>query len=147
MGTGAGAGCARHYLWASAVTEIRLMWPNTKLSPNARLHWAVKASAIKKYRNDCFFEAKAQASKWTRPAGKLTLEVEFYPPQRRAYDRDNLLARMKSGIDGVADGLGINDKEFTTMVVKVAEQLGGFVMLRITGEDDGQKNQRPDGQG
>jgi hypothetical protein len=54
---------------------------------------------------------------------------------------------MKSGIDGVADGLGINDKEFTTMVVKVAEQLGGFVMLRITGEDDGQKNQRPDGQG
>lgn len=123
------------------------MWPAAALSPNARMHWAIKARAVKKYRHDSLFEAKYQAPNWTRPSGKLTLEVEFYPPQRRAYDRDNLLARMKSGIDGVADGLGINDKEFTTMVVKVAEQLGGFVMLRITGEDDAEKNQRPDGQG
>jgi crossover junction endodeoxyribonuclease RusA len=129
------------------VTEIRLMWPNATLSPNKRSHWAVKANAVKKYRHDSLFEAKYQAPNWVRPSGKLTLELEFYPPQRRAYDRDNLLARMKSGIDGVADGLGINDKEFTTIVVKVAEQLGGFVMLRIIGEDDAEKNQRPDGQG
>lgn len=147
MGKGSGARRTRHHLWASTVTEIRLMWPAAALSPNAKSHWAIKARAVKKYRHDCFFEAKVQAPKWTRPPGKLTLEVEFYPPQRRSYDRDNLLARMKSGIDGAADGLGINDKEFTTIVVKVADQLGGFVMLRITGEDDAEKNQRPDGQG
>jgi crossover junction endodeoxyribonuclease RusA len=127
--------------------EVKLIWPNAKLSPNARQHWAIKAYAVKKYRRECFIETKFQVPNVIKPEGRLTLEVEFYPPQRRAYDRDNLLARMKSGIDGMADALGINDKEFATVVVKVADQLGSFVMVRITGENDAKENQRPDGQG
>ena len=127
--------------------EFTLPWPPSKLSPNARQHWAIKANAVKKYRRECFIETKFQVPNVVKPQGQLTLEVEFYPPQRRAYDRDNLLARMKSGIDGMADALGINDKEFATVVVKVADQLGSFVMVRITGENDAKENQRPDGQG
>jgi len=127
--------------------EVKLVWPSAKLSPNVKQHWAVKAAAVKKYRRECFIETKFQVPNVIKPEGRLTLEVEFYPPQRRAYDRDNLLARMKSGIDGMADALGINDKEFATVVVKVADQLGSFVMVRITGENDAKENQRPDGQG
>lgn len=128
--------------------EVRLVWPNAKLSPNVKQHWAVKAAVVKKYRRECFIETKFQIPKPVRPAGKLTLELEFYPPQKREYDRDNLIARMKSGIDGMADALGINDKEFATLVAKVADpKKGGFVMVRITGENDAKENQRPDGQG
>ena len=36
---------------------------------------------------------------------KLVLEMTFIPPDRRSYDRDNLVARMKAGIDGLADAL------------------------------------------
>ena len=40
----------------------------------------------------------------------------FIPPDKRSYDRDNLVARMKSGIDGLADALRINDKRFNTVI-------------------------------
>lgn len=46
-------------------------------------------------------------------------------------DRDNLLARMKSGLDGLADGLGINDRIFDPVVVSVSDETGGYVQIKI----------------
>lgn len=46
----------------------------------------------------------------------LKVTVTFCPPDKRARDRDNLLANCKAYFDGIADVLGVNDSswDFTT---------------------------------
>lgn len=87
------------------VARVILPWPPKELSPNARMHWAALAKAKKAFRERCTWAAREQG---VRPikADKLHLSLLFYPPSRRAYDLDNALARMKSGLDGLADVLG-----------------------------------------
>ena len=127
--------------------ELVLGWPPSDLSPNARLHWAKLARAKKQYRNACFSVSKEQLKKFNTDniPEKLVLEMTFIPPDRRNYDRDNLVARMKSGIDGLADALKINDKRFNTVISTMdTDYLGGFVRIRILQEIPyGTKNQKP----
>lgn len=66
------------------------------------------------------------------PDGPLTLELVFVTPDQRSYDRDNLVARMKSGLDGLADALKIDDKRFTTLAARVdTDNIGGFGFVRV----------------
>ena len=127
--------------------EIVLGWPPSDLSPNARLHWAKLARAKKQYRNACISVSKEQLKKVKTDSipEKLVLEMTFIPPDRRSYDRDNLVARMKSGIDGLADALKINDKRFNTVISTMdTDYLGGFVRIRILQEIPyGTKDQKP----
>ena len=127
--------------------EIVLGWPPTELSPNARLHWAKLARAKKQYRNACFSVSKEQLKKFKTDniPEKLVLEMTFIPPDRRNYDRDNLVARMKAGIDGLADALKINDKRFNTVISTMDQDyLGGFVRIRILQEIPyGTKSEKP----
>ena len=111
---------------------IDLPWPPTALSPNARVHWTKKAKAAKAYRLECFILAKAAGIK--APEGKILWTVEFFPPSRRAYDDDNLLARVKALRDGVADALGVDDRRFVTQF-SVSETVikGGLVRVTIGG--------------
>lgn len=107
---------------------VTLPWPPKALSPNARVHWSVKAKAAKAYRHACFVlakEAKLKAS-----PGRVSLSLKFYPPDRRARDDDNIIAAFKSGRDGLADALGINDKDFLT-AYSVAPYIGGMVVAEI----------------
>ncbi len=130
--------------------ELVLGWPPSNLSPNARLHWAKLARAKKQYRNACFSVSKEQLKKFNTDniPEKLVLEMTFIPPDRRSYDRDNLVARMKSGIDGLADALKINDKRFNTVISTMdTDYLGGFVRIRILQEIPyGKKSEKPLGQ-
>lgn len=117
--------------------EFMLGWPPSDLSPNKRLHWAKLAKVKSMYREACWAMALEQTRiyKTSVPTGNLHLVLEFVPPDRRSYDRDNLVARMKSGLDGVADALKINDKQFTTLTARVdAGQIGGFVRVQISKE-------------
>ena len=127
--------------------ELVLGWPPSDLSPNARLHWAKLARAKKQYRNACFSVSKEQLKKINTDSipEKLVLEMTFIPPDRRSYDRDNLVARMKSGIDGLADALKINDKRFNTVISTMdTDYLGGFVRIRILQEIPyGKKSEKP----
>tara|TARA_Y100001933_G_scaffold245138_1_gene275677 strand:+ start:158 stop:574 length:417 start_codon:yes stop_codon:yes gene_type:complete len=127
--------------------EIVLGWPPSDLSPNARLHWAKLAKAKKSYRQKCNTVSKNQLKKYKYDnlPEKLVLEMTFIPRDRRNYDRDNLVARMKSGIDGLADALRINDKRFNTVISTMdTDYLGGFVRIRILKETPyGTKDQEP----
>ena len=117
--------------------ELQLPWPPSDLSPNKRLHWARLAKVKKLYRKECMFSVLAQNIDRV-PDGPLALDLTFVPPTRHSYDRDNLVARMKSGLDGLADALDINDKRFTTLAARVdTDNIGGFVRVRIFHE---QKN-------
>ena len=122
--------------------ELQLPWPPTQLSPNSRLHWAMVYRAKAKYRDSCWAMVRAQTTETLREKAEYMLELRFVPPDRRSYDRDNLIARMKAGLDGLADALMIDDKQFTRLTASVsADSVGGFVEVRITpisqGEDSG----------
>jgi len=118
--------------------EVVLGWPPSDLSPNKRLHWAKLATAKKQYRQACLSVTKEQLKKYPKYNNLpevLVLEMTFIPPDRRSYDRDNLVARMKSGIDGLSDALRINDKRFNTVISTMdPNYLGGFVKIRILKE-------------
>lgn len=86
-------------------------WPPSTLSPNARVHWAALARARKAYREACGWQAKAQGAR-RLTAERLDVTFTFYPPTKRRVDLDNCIARMKSGIDGIADVLGVDDSRW-----------------------------------
>lgn len=102
--------------------ELSLPWPPKALSPNARKHWRGLAKAKAAYRDLCRMETLLQChpSRVKLP-NFMHLVLEFVPPDRRKRDRDNLLASMKSGLDGMADALGINDARFTDLTVRMVE--------------------------
>ena len=110
--------------------EFELPWPSKDLSPNTRLHWAKKAKAVRMARS----EAENIAKGHCRPLeGRILFELEFFPPDRRRYDDDGLLARMKSARDGIADALGVDDRRFVTQF-SVSENVvkGGKVSIRMS---------------
>jgi len=108
---------------------IKLPWPPTGLSPNARNHWAKTAKLKKQYREACFWQAMEQGARPIQSAS-LHLTLTFYPPTRRQYDLDNALARMKAGLDGLADVLKVDDKHWT-LTIRKGETVGGFVEVYI----------------
>ncbi len=98
---------------------IVLPWPMPALSPNARQHWARLSLAKASYRVACMVAVRQQNVRLT--GERWDLSLTFNPPNRRRHDRDNLMARMKSGIDGVAQALGIDDVQFVRVSAQMAE--------------------------
>lgn len=112
--------------------QIALAWPPKELSPNSRLHWTRVAKAKKAYRNACALEAVMQGVKRTT-SPRLHLALEFVPPTRRAFDLDGLLSRMKAGIDGLADVLGLDDKHWQFSISRSETPIKcGIVRVTIT---------------
>lgn len=110
--------------------SITLPWPQASLSPNARQHYMALARARKKYRNDCWVSAHAQGARKVA-ADALTVSVRFAPPTRRRYDLDNLLSRMKSGLDGLADVLGVDDSRWRLRIEMAEPVKGGAVRVEV----------------
>jgi crossover junction endodeoxyribonuclease RusA len=111
--------------------EIIFPWPPKELSPNARLHWSKKSKAAALYRNTCHLltlEAGLREIDW---GGDIHVWIDFYPPDRRQRDDDNMIAAFKSGRDGMAEALGVNDKRFRTHPY-VQDKIGGMVKVRLT---------------
>lgn len=109
--------------------ELELPWPPKELSPNARVHWKQRHRHSKAYREACGLIA--MANRGNMPAGRLELWLTFFPPNRRHHDDDNLVARFKSGRDGIADALGINDRWFSTVIMVADPVPGGMIKVCI----------------
>ena len=112
--------------------ELNLPWPPKELSPNFRGHWTKVSKAKKEYRAACGWQAKEQGLK-PATTDRLHLSLTFYPPTKRAFDLDNCLARMKAGLDGLADVLGVDDKHWS-LSIKRADSVGGMVKVVISEE-------------
>lgn len=114
------------------MNTVTLPWPPSECSPNARCHWSIRAKAAKQYRETCFYLAKEVKLK--APAeGKIHLWLNFYRPTRVRIDDDNLIARAKSGRDGLADALQIDDTRFVTHAMLCDEIVkGGEVRVTLT---------------
>jgi hypothetical protein len=111
--------------------DIILPWPAKVLNPNQRVHWAVKAKASKKAREDAFYLTK-EASPRIDKARKIHVWWYFYPPDRRKRDDDNCLSACKAYRDGIAEALGVNDSQFQSHPVLMTEVIkGGRVIVRL----------------
>jgi len=72
-------------------------------------------------------------AKWVLPEeGKIRLEIEFYPPDKRKRDQDNMIGSFKAGQDGLADAWNINDNRIKCEY-KVSQQIGGMIKVRLLG--------------
>ena len=117
--------------------SLTLPWPPRSLSPNHRAHWAAKAKAAKAYRSQCGLLTLAEYQKAKKnglridPDHAVRLHLLFVPPNRRAYDRDNLVSWCKQLFDGIADALVVNDRMFRLDSIEVSEELGGMVKVEI----------------
>jgi crossover junction endodeoxyribonuclease RusA len=87
------------------------------------------ADAKKNYRFECAWSAKSQGL-GKIDAKKLHLSITFYPKSKRKYDLDNALASLKSGFDGIADVVGVDDSEWS-FTIKKGDSIGGFVDIEI----------------
>lgn len=109
---------------------IILPWPPKELSPNARCHWAAKAKHVKAARQAAGWAAKASGIK-IEGNGFINLQITFNPPSKRRHDIDNCVARLKGSLDGIADGLGVDDSRFR-LSIEIGESVkGGQVVVKI----------------
>ncbi|MAK86547.1 MAG: hypothetical protein CMK96_06315 [Pseudomonas sp.] len=109
---------------------VTLPWFPRDLSPNSRAHWRTKAAAAAKYKADCQYAAMAAGIRQL-PAAALHVSLTFHPP-RNAGDLDNMLAAMKSGLDGIAAASGVDDRHWSITIKRGAKQKGGAVHVEIT---------------
>lgn len=106
--------------------KIFLPWPDAKLNPNRSkgVHWASTSSLRKQAKNEAFWLTRGallqnmliRKESWVD--GEFSLSITFVQPDKRARDRDNLLAALKPSLDGVADALGINDSQFDPITIR-----------------------------
>src|SRR3546814_12114849 len=106
---------------------VHLPWPPAALKPNgSHGHWSRKSSAAKKYRADCLVLAKAARLKPVD--GPMALRIEFYPPDKRRRDLDNMLASFKYGIDAVAEAMGVDASLFEFRLCRWAPKKPGEII-------------------
>lgn len=112
---------------------IELSWPAKQLSPNASVHHMT----LHRYRKAAKIEA-GWATKISRPFhwghdGPFAVHVTAYPPKNWGTgDADNFVARLKSHFDGIAEALGVNDRQFQAPTLKWADKTErGKVVIAI----------------
>jgi crossover junction endodeoxyribonuclease RusA len=120
---------------------IQLPWPDAKLNPNRSkgTHWGRTSALRKKARNDAFWLTRGvllqnlmATGAQFNSGGPLPLVITFVQPDKRARDRDNLLAALKPSLDGIADSLGCNDSQFDPITIR--REYGvkpGFVRVEV----------------
>lgn len=126
--------------------RIVFPWFPKELSPNARVFWAKKARITKTYRTAWFAlarEALAQRTICFPPRRPIALRVTFFPPDRRLRDLDNCIGSIKSGMDGLAQALEVNDRLFIP-TYQLATQIAGTVVVDLSDTQRGSFLERPD---
>lgn len=121
----------------TATITVELPFPDRRLNPNNSKgkHWAATVALRKAARADAMLLTKAAGADTCFAAGEeVELSITFIQPDRRARDRDNLLAACKPMLDGVADALGVNDSQFEPVTIR--REYGkkpGAVLIEIGG--------------
>jgi crossover junction endodeoxyribonuclease RusA len=112
-------------------TLVTLPWPDKVLSPNARVHWAKKATAVRKARESAAWVTRSCIGPRKPHLTRAALEVVFCPPDNRRRDRDNLIASLKGATDGISDALGIDDSRFISTYSIGEVVKGGAVRVTV----------------
>jgi len=105
-------------------------WPNRAV----RMHWRAKAADKKRARDDATWTMKGYLAAIGGAVGDppARLCFTFRPKTRRAPDRDNCVASIKSYQDGICIALGIDDAALDTPKIIIGEPIkGGAVIVEV----------------
>lgn len=108
--------------------KLTYPWFPKELKPNWTGHYMQKAKVKAQYRAEWAVQTEQQGA---RGYNGFRMKVTFYKPNNRHMDLDNMLASIKSGIDGMCDALQINDKQFTEITVIKAPTIGGYIEVEL----------------
>lgn len=110
---------------------IELPWPPKALSPNfrSRSHW-LKTRALKAARLDAYYATIASDADCGGDH-PIRLSIQFYPPDRRARDEDNMMSSCKAYLDGIAQAWGVNDSAFRSTPVICQPVKGGKIVVSV----------------
>lgn len=116
---------------AGAKVRVHLPWPDKRLSPNARVHWATKARFVKGARETgfvCGLEGGVRSLKGQRDVRAV---ITFHPPDSRRRDDDNMLSSIKAFRDGIADAMDVDDASWITTIQRGHPVKGGAVLIEL----------------
>ena len=99
--------------------KIELDFPPAILFPNRSKgkHWTATHTARVNYRQISAWMTKHQMKDWKPTKEQISLTITFVMPDKRLRDTDNCLAAAKAALDGMADALEINDRQFQPVIV------------------------------
>ena len=111
--------------------SVLLPWPDKRLNPNARIHFAQKAKVFAEAKNTAYLLA-IQAG--LRGYQGRRLRLVFMLPDKRRRDLDNLHASMKAALDGLAMAIGCDDSEFCPIEIdrRPSETKVGAVLVEVS---------------
>lgn len=110
---------------------IELPYPNRALWPNGRAHYMEKARETKKHRQWAALGARA-CNPPTVGNGPIQIKIICHPKATGpAPDRDNISAAAKAYCDGIADALGVNDRNFAAPTVEISSERTGRFVIRV----------------
>lgn len=113
--------------------KFTLSFPPSALSGHNKGHWRKNTRLVATLRHEAFHLARAarMASGYVAPeAGDIPIVFTFYPPNNRG-DRLNYPNRIKCQADGIAEALGVNDKQFLPAYVFGPTEKPGRVEVEI----------------
>jgi crossover junction endodeoxyribonuclease RusA len=93
---------------------LELGWPAKALNPNSREHFMTVSRFKKAARDTAFWVTRSAMGleKFPHNGERIAFIMTAHPPDNRARDDDNFIASMKAARDGIAQGLGVDDKFF-----------------------------------
>jgi crossover junction endodeoxyribonuclease RusA len=108
--------------------SIELGWPARELSPNVPVHYMRRSRFKKAAKIEAGWATKLALQSdrdWEPTADSIKVHFVAHPPKHWSTgDKDNLIARCKSHLDGIAEVLGVNDKLFDAPTVAWADKSG-----------------------
>ena len=113
--------------------SITLPWPPKELSPNFRTRSTRWIARVRKdYRSAC---AEVAWQRGVQPGRGLRLDrIVFHPPTANIGDVDNYTARTKAGQDGLADAMGVDDKDFNDVPRSIGAVVKGGAVVALLSE-------------
>lgn len=120
---------------------IELPWPDSGLSPNARIN---RYELARLRRTALDIGVVATREQWGPDCGKIyslgkddriPLEIFFYPPDKRVRDLDNCHSQCKNFLDGICLMLDINDRVFAPQLQDWGPVVKGGRVLVVIGGD------------
>jgi len=110
---------------------VRLPYPDKVIWPNGRtLNRRYKSAAVKSHKRWAYLAALA-ADEGEQFLAPVEVRLTVYPKARGPLpDQDNCSAACKAYLDGIADAIGVNDRNFTAPIIRYGERTkhGDFVL-------------------
>jgi crossover junction endodeoxyribonuclease RusA len=99
---------------------IELSYPDSALMPNRKngSHWAKTKGAKDAAFSEAFYVTQMALNGRKFKNDKIAVSIIFVQSDKRHRDLDNLLACVKSKVDGIARSIGVDDKYFEPITIK-----------------------------